>query len=112
MAPAWFGGMVGGVSNVSSRATAEQTNQTEDQTAEETPVASKDVLRDVKLTSVDAKQKIKVIKEVRTLLELGLKESKDLVEGVPQTLKTKVSNELAEEIKKTFEALGCAVEIV
>jgi large subunit ribosomal protein L7/L12 len=54
--------------------------------------------------------KINVIKEVRTLTGLGLKEAKDLVEGAPKTVKEGVSKEEAEKIKKTLEAAGGKVE--
>ena len=56
-------------------------------------------------------QKIKVIKEVRGITALGLKEAKALVEGVPAPVKEGVSKEEAEEIKKKIEAVGGAVEI-
>ncbi|HSR36455.1 MAG TPA: 50S ribosomal protein L7/L12 [Desulfurivibrionaceae bacterium] len=55
--------------------------------------------------------KINVIKEVRALTSLGLKEAKDLVEGAPKTLKEAVSKAEAEEIKKKIEAAGGKVEI-
>jgi len=54
--------------------------------------------------------KINVIKEVRTLTGLGLKEAKDLVEGAPKTVKEGVSKEEAEKIKKALEAAGGKVE--
>ena len=56
-------------------------------------------------------QKIKVIKEVRAVTTLGLKEAKDLVEGVPATVKESVSKDEAEAIKKQIEAAGGKVEI-
>jgi len=52
-----------------------------------------------------------VIKEVRTITGLGLKEAKDLVEGVPGTLKEGVSKADAAEIKKQIEAAGGTVDI-
>lgn len=55
--------------------------------------------------------KIAVIKEVRTITGLGLKEAKDLVEGAPKTLKSDVAKEEAEEIKKKLEAAGAKVEL-
>jgi len=55
--------------------------------------------------------KINVIKEVRTITGLGLKESKDLVEGAPKPVKTGVAKAEAEELKKKLEAAGAAVEI-
>ena len=56
-------------------------------------------------------EKIKVIKEVRAITGLGLKEAKDLVEGAPKTLKEGVSKDEAEKIKKQVEAVGAEVEI-
>jgi large subunit ribosomal protein L7/L12 len=55
--------------------------------------------------------KIKVIKEVRAVTGLGLKEAKDLVEGAPKTLKEGVNKEEAEDIKKKVESSGAKVEI-
>jgi large subunit ribosomal protein L7/L12 len=55
--------------------------------------------------------KINVIKEVRTITSLGLKEAKELVEGAPQTVKEGVSKEDAEKYKKQLEAVGAKVEI-
>lgn len=56
-------------------------------------------------------EKIKVIKEVRTITGLGLKEAKDLVEGAPKPLKEACSKEEAEDIKKKIEAVGGKVSI-
>ncbi len=56
-------------------------------------------------------KKIDVIKEVRAITELGLKEAKDLVESAPNTLKEEVKKEEAEEIKKKLEAVGAKVEL-
>jgi large subunit ribosomal protein L7/L12 len=64
----------------------------------------------VTLTEVGEK-KINVIKAVREVTSLGLKEAKDLVEGAPQTVKENVSKEEAEKIKKVFEAAGAKVTI-
>ena len=65
---------------------------------------------DVVMTSFGA-EKIKVIKEVRGLLGLGLAEAKALVEGVPAKLKEAVSKEEGEEIKSKLEAVGAKVEL-
>jgi large subunit ribosomal protein L7/L12 len=65
---------------------------------------------DVLLTEVGAK-KIQVIKVVRQLTNLGLKESKDLVDGAPSTVLTAVSKEAAEEAKSKLEAEGASVQI-
>jgi large subunit ribosomal protein L7/L12 len=56
-------------------------------------------------------KKIQVIKEVRAITSLGLKEAKDLVEGAPGVIKEGVSKQEAEEIKKKLEAQGAAVEL-
>jgi len=56
-------------------------------------------------------QKIKVIKEVRAITSLGLKEAKELVESAPQAIKEGISKEEAEEIKEKIEAVGGSVEI-
>ena len=64
----------------------------------------------VVLTDVGAK-KINVIKVVREVTSLGLKEAKDLVDGAPKTVKEGVNKAEAEEIKKKFEAEGAKVEL-
>ena len=56
-------------------------------------------------------KKINVIKEVRTITGLGLKEAKDLVEGAPKEVKTSVPKKEAEEIKAKLEAAGAKVEL-
>jgi large subunit ribosomal protein L7/L12 len=56
-------------------------------------------------------QKIKVIKEIRAITSLGLKEAKELVESAPQPVKEGVTKEEAQEIKEKIEAVGGSVEI-
>ena len=56
-------------------------------------------------------KKINVIKEVRAITGLGLKEAKDLVEGAPKTLKEGITKQEAEDIKKKLEAEGAKVEL-
>ena len=65
---------------------------------------------DVILTAVGDK-KINVIKEVRTVTGLGLKEAKDLVEAAPKPVKEGASKDEAEEIKKKLEEAGASVEV-
>lgn len=65
---------------------------------------------DVILAEAGAK-KINVIKEVRAITGLGLKEAKDLVEGAPKPVKEAVSKDEAEELKKKLEAAGAKVEL-
>jgi len=56
-------------------------------------------------------KKINVIKEIRTVTSLGLKEAKDLVEGAPKVIKEDVSKDEAAKIKTVLEAQGAKVEI-
>ena len=56
-------------------------------------------------------KKINVIKEIRAITSLGLKEAKDLVEGAPKEVKTGVNKKEAEEIKKKLEAAGAKIEL-
>ena len=78
--------------------------------AEAAPAEEEKTSFDVILTAVGDK-KIQVIKVVREVTSLGLKEAKDLVEGVPQPVKKGVTKEEAEQIKAKFEAEGATVEI-
>ncbi|MCX7626455.1 MAG: 50S ribosomal protein L7/L12 [Candidatus Sumerlaeaceae bacterium] len=63
------------------------------------------------LKEVPADKKINIIKEVRAVTSLGLKEAKDLVEGAPKEVVKDVSKEEAEKVKKQLEAAGAVVEI-
>ena len=65
----------------------------------------------VVLAGIDAAKKINVIKEIRAITGLGLKEAKDLVEGAPKTVKEGVNKEEAEKIKKTLVEAGGTVEV-
>ena len=65
----------------------------------------------VVLASVPADKKIAVLKEVRAITGLGLKEAKDLVDGAPKAIKEGVKKEEAEAIKKQLEEAGAKVEI-
>jgi large subunit ribosomal protein L7/L12 len=65
---------------------------------------------DVVLSAVGS-EKIKVIKVVRTITSLGLKEAKELVEGAPKPVKEGATKEEAEEIKKQLEEVGATVEL-
>ncbi len=76
--------------------------------AEAAPVEQEEF--DVVLTAAGDK-KIQVIKEVRTLTSLGLKEAKDLVDGAPKTVLEKVSKEDAEKAKAQLESAGATVEL-
>ena len=74
------------------------------------PAAEAKTTFDVVLKETGA-NKIGVIKEVRAVTTLGLKEAKDLVEGAPKTVKEGVPKQEAEEIKKKLEAAGAKVEL-
>ena len=74
------------------------------------PAAEAKTTFDVVLKEAGA-NKIGVIKEVRAMTSLGLKEAKDLVEGAPKTVKEGVSKEEAEELKKKLETAGAKVEL-
>jgi len=63
------------------------------------------------ILSAAGDKKIEVIKEVRAITGLGLKEAKDLVEGAPKPLKDGVAKKDAEEMKKKLEAVGAKVDI-
>ena len=65
----------------------------------------------VVLAGIDAAKKVGVIKVVRELTGLGLKEAKDLVEGAPQTVKEGVDKKTADEMKKKLEEAGAKVEL-
>jgi large subunit ribosomal protein L7/L12 len=65
----------------------------------------------VVLTAVEPTKKINVIKAVREVTSLGLKEAKDLVDGAPKTVKEGINKEEAEAIKKKFVDAGATVEV-
>ena len=73
------------------------------------PVEEKDEFTIVLASAGD--KKINVIKEVRAITTLGLKEAKDLVEGAPKEIKSGVNKKDAEEMKKKLEAAGAKVEL-
>jgi len=74
------------------------------------PVAEVKDKFDIHLIAI-GDNKINVIKEVRAITALGLKEAKDLVEGAPKLVKAEVSKEEADEIKKKLEDAGAKVEL-
>jgi large subunit ribosomal protein L7/L12 len=79
-------------------------------TAAEEPKVEKTSF-DVKLASFDAKSKIKVIKEIRAITGLGLKEAKELVEGVPSVLKKDVKMDEAEALIAKLKEVGAVGEM-
>jgi len=68
-------------------------------------------LFDLKLVKFNAKEKIKVIKEIRSITSLGLKEAKELVENAPKVIKNNIKLEEAEKLKSKLENSGAHVEI-
>ena len=66
---------------------------------------------DVTLASYDSNSKIKVIKEIRELTELGLKEAKDISESVPVVIAKGKTTDEAREIKTKFEEIGAVIEL-
>ncbi len=99
-------------SSSSSSSSKANTNAASSQKAEEKiEPEKKKVIFDVKLTSYDASKKIVLIKEVRALLNLGLKEAKELVESAPAVLKTGLKSEEADVFKEKLKDL-CVIDIV
>ena len=75
------------------------------------PAAEEKTQFDVILASFPADKKINIIKVVREVTSLGLKEAKDLVEGAPKPLKEGVSKDEADSIKKKFADAGATIEV-
>jgi ribosomal protein L7/L12 len=98
--PGEFGRGLEGVVAVSGDASAEEEEEKEVKTAFA-----------VKLVGFDAKAKIKVIKEVRAIAGLGLKEAKELVESSPKVVMKDLSSDKAEEMKAQLEVVGAQIEI-
>lgn len=84
----------------------------DDDDAPEAAAVVEKTIFDIKLVAFDPTSKIKVIKEVRAIAGLGLKEAKEMVEGAPKTILKDIKKEQAEEIKAKLEELGATVEIV
>ena len=78
---------------------------------EEVVVKKEKTVMDLYLNAFDAAKKISMIKEVRALTKLGLKESKDLVEGVPSLILKNLKKEESEEIVKKLESIGGKIEL-
>ena len=75
------------------------------------PAAEEKTEFDVELTGFDAAAKLKVIKAIKDMLGLGLAEAKDLVTAAPKVIKSGVSKDEAESIKKELVAVGATIEI-
>jgi large subunit ribosomal protein L7/L12 len=94
-----------------STAIVGNTNSTAVPTTVQAEIAEEKTEFAVILTEVDATKKIAVLKIVRNITGLGLKESKEIVDNIPKTLKEGVSKDEAESVKKEVEAVGGKVEI-
>lgn len=66
----------------------------------------------MELAKFDAASKIKIIKEVRTILNLGLKEAKEMVEKAPCVLKQGLRKTEADELKEKLEKIGCTINLL
>jgi large subunit ribosomal protein L7/L12 len=91
--------------------TVASNNGNADQSTAPSAAAQEKTAFDVSLTEVPGDKKIGILKIVRTITGLGLKESKDIVDNVPKTLKEGVSKEEAEKIKAELETAGAKVLI-
>ena len=101
-----FGGFGGG-GGAPQQQTAAKVDEPK---VEEAPIAKTHY--DIELVAYDAAQKIKVIKEVRAIFVLGLKEAKDVVESVPCWLKKEVKEEEAKDIEAKLKAVGAELRLV
>ncbi|CAK79278.1 unnamed protein product (macronuclear) [Paramecium tetraurelia] len=112
-----FKAIFGGVGSIGSQAPSQsaassEAPKQEQKKAEAAPkVEAEKKNYDVELSAIDAAQKIKIIKEVRQLLNLGLKEAKDLVEKLPANLGKQVPKEKANELKEKLTAAGCTINL-
>jgi large subunit ribosomal protein L7/L12 len=110
-----FGGMVGTGGGSAGAAAGGQVaaGGTEEKKEEPAKAAKRDKTNyDIELTGIDAAQKIKIIKEIRALLTLGLKEAKELVESAPVTIKKEVKKEDAEALKEKLTTMGCTITLL
>ncbi|CAK80084.1 unnamed protein product (macronuclear) [Paramecium tetraurelia] len=102
------GGAQAAAANSEASAKEEKKEEAPKQAPKEAAKANYDVILD----SIDAAQKIKIIKDVRAMFNLGLKEAKDLVEKLPANLSKQMKKDDAEELKKKLEAIGCTIKLV
>jgi large subunit ribosomal protein L7/L12 len=101
------GAVVGATTTTSGAASSTRSTEEQDIKQEE-----KKTIFDLKLIAFDAKSKIKVIKEVRAITGLGLKEAKELVESAPTIIKKDMKQEEVEECHKKLQEVGATMEIV
>jgi len=99
------GGGAGGAAPAQSEAPKEAEKPKEEKVVEKTNF-------DLELAAVDATKKIAVIKEIREITKLGLKEAKELVEKAPVTVQKDLKKDEAEKLKEKLVALGCTVNLL
>jgi len=104
-----FMGMMGGGAPAGGAAPAQAGAKAEKPKEEEVP--KEKTHYDVELQAFDAAQKIKLIKEVRGMLGLGLKEAKECVESAPTWLKKELIKNEAEDLKTKLEGLGATIRL-
>lgn len=107
----YYNGFGGGSSGGNKSGSGGIQLESNEQQSEEAANAKPTVV-DLKLTSYDAAAKIKVIKEIRSIAGLGLKEAKDLVESAPKIIQKGLKPEDAEILKKKLEDVGAVIELV
>ncbi len=103
-----FGGQRGSSQNANQKTTSEEAPQ---EAKIEEPVKEKKTHFDVELTSIDSAKKLAIIKELKNVLVIGLKDAKDLVEGGPVVLKKGLLMQDAEELNAKLTAIGCVITL-
>ncbi|KAM3147333.1 hypothetical protein pb186bvf_000584 [Paramecium bursaria] len=101
-----FGGIGGGMGQTQQSQEAAPTEVKQEEKKQEKTSF------DVELTSIDPAKKIVIIKEVRAIFNLGLKDAKDLVEKAPAVLLKAATKEKAEELKEKLQAFGCVINLL
>lgn len=100
------------LSELSDTTAKETVNQEIDNKAKEEPKQEEKAAYDIKLTGFDAAKKLQIIKELKTMLKIGLKESKELVDKCPSIIQSNISTKEANELKSKLESFGCTIELV
>ena len=113
--PSWFaglagsGGAVGGAVSAGGATASSDTKKAVEAPKEEEK--KEKTHYDIELTKFDPAKKIQLIKEVRELLKLGLKEAKDLIESAPVWIKKEVNKEEAEKLAEKLKGLGAELRL-
>jgi large subunit ribosomal protein L7/L12 len=96
---------------ISGGGTKGEAKEEEKEEEQEEVIVQKKTQFDVLIVAYDPKKKLNVIKDVKNLSGMGLKECKDLIENLPATIQTKISEEESQILKEKLENIGCTVEI-